>query len=207
MVMRDTRAAQRRAHKEKAMSKTNGHAPASAAAPASGFDSSTIRSAQALKAAFDEVQIVNDDEAIDPEPVPVTVREYVSYEEQTSDGRTIKRNRIVTRRTLIETYVPWECWVAHQRAREALVKATADQVLEWMGSQVLLIWNLTEPDMTLETLRRALTMEEMVSLFVRFFGENYRQLAGRVLSAASISSASRNSQPPAEQTPPSPPTP
>jgi hypothetical protein len=49
------------------------------------------------------------------------------------------------------------------------------EMMDWMSTQVLNVWTLTEPDMTMEKLRDGVGFQKIFGLFNLFFAN---QLAG-----------------------------
>ncbi len=146
---------------------------------------------------------VNLDEAT-PDPVSVTVREWVEVQVPQPDGTSRTRRQWTTRQALIETYVPMRVFnrmLASRRvalaaraayqAREAAgtVEEETDPLLLWMQQQVHAVWVLTEPDMTLQALQDGLTLQQVQGLFTRFFHALLPHSTSAATTAASGSSA------------------
>lgn len=155
--------------------------------------------------------VAQDLDEVAPEPVAVTLREYIERAETDADGHSVMRRRLVVRRALIETFVPMQVFnrmMADRRialllragatgaSASALPTAVAadaaaaddepadDPMLDWMQRSVLRVWRLTEPDMTLDRLALGLSFQQMQGLFARFFGELLRQSGSNLHTAA-----------------------
>lgn len=128
-----------------------------------------------------------------PLPVAVTFNEWVEEPvldehgktQRRPDGSPIVHMHRVSRRALIETFVPMDLFLKMMASREAFTKtksvdpagkaASQEATLAWVGKQVLNVWQLTEPDMTEERLRRGLNFKQVYGLFTRFFGDLLQQ--------------------------------
>lgn len=164
----------------------------------------------ALAQQFFEQSAAQNLDEVAPEPVSVTIREYVERTEEDAEGRPVTRRRLVVRSAQIETFVPMRVFnrmMASRRvalARRATLAAQRadvgawaaadaaddgdddnpadDPVMQWMQQNVLRVWQLTEPDMTADRLENGLSFQQIQGLFARFFGEMLRQ-SGSNLSA------------------------
>lgn len=119
-----------------------------------------------------------------PEPIKIVWGEYVDYRETLEDGREVTRRRLVRRVSEINTYVPVKILNRMMASQERIKKIQAlrtkspDQVdgqsqqemIDWMSQQVLNVWQLTEPDMTIEKLQEAFDFKKIFGLFNLFFG-------------------------------------
>jgi len=157
---------------------------------------------------LDELDAVNLDE-VAPPPVRVPIVEYVTEPLLDGAGQPLKgpdgkprvRRRATRRIAVIETFVPLDIYdrmLASRQRVEVLRRAKRDgpdgdeanrQGLNWMAEQVLAVWELTEPDMTLDRLRRGLDLSLVPRLFRRFFNQELRRLIIRARAVASISNA------------------
>jgi hypothetical protein len=129
-----------------------------------------------------------------PEPVEVTLVEYIPYEAgKREDGTSIIRRRISQRTTEIGSYVPMKVFhrmMASQGKIKQFQKLAngkgeasiedQQQMLDWMAKQVLEVWKLTEPDMTEDALVEGLDFQKILALFQSFFGDQLKQLGEQV---------------------------
>jgi hypothetical protein len=143
----------------------------------SGDNNQLIAAQEFLQAStsFDEVL---------PEPIKITWAEYVEYQETLEDGRVITKRRLVKRVSEINTYVPVKILNRMMSSQEKIKRMqtlrakgqdqidgqTQQEMIDWMAAQVLNVWQLTEPDMTLEKLQEAFDFQKMFGLFNLFFG-------------------------------------
>lgn len=121
-----------------------------------------------------------------PEPIEVTLVDYMEQEVE-EGGVKRTRRRPILRKALINTYVPMK--VLHKmmasqdklRQMQSLQKeakggaglsqGNQQMMMEWMTSQVLAVWQLTEPDMTADKLSEGLSFQKVFGLFRVFFGD------------------------------------
>ena len=140
-------------------------------------------SEQQAREVLEQAQHINLNE-VAPEPVEVTLHEYVE------DPETHRRKLVTTQHT-IETHVPMRLFnrmiATQKRVREARTTWLAnngkeepepedDPSLVWQTQQVLAIWKLTEPEMTLERLQEGLDITQVEGLFTRFFARSLNLL-------------------------------
>lgn len=123
-----------------------------------------------------------------PEPIKIVWGEYVDYRETLEDGREVTRRRLVRRVSEINTYVPVKILNRMMASQERIKKIQAlrtkspDQVdgqsqqemIDWMSQQVLNVWQLTEPDMTIEKLQEAFDFKKIFGLFNLFSAACWR---------------------------------
>lgn len=118
-----------------------------------------------------------------PEPITVTWVEYVPFEVTLEDGRKVTRRKPVNRKSEINTYVPVVILHKMMASQEKLKKLQAiraknaeidsgmqQEMIGWMHQQVLNVWQLTEPDMTLDKLSEGIDFKKTFGLFNCFFG-------------------------------------
>lgn len=119
-----------------------------------------------------------------PEPITVTWVEFVEGEKQLPDGRTIKVRKPFQRKSEINTYVPVRILnkmmasqekikriqAARSKGPENIDMQTQQEMVSWMEEQVLNVWQLSEPDMTIEQLHDGLDFKKIFGLFSFFFG-------------------------------------
>lgn len=119
-----------------------------------------------------------------PEPITVTWIEFIDGEKQLSDGRTVKIRKPVQRTSEINTYVPVRILnkmmssqekikriqAARAKGPENIDMQTQQEMVNWMEEQVLNVWQLSEPDMTIEMLHDGLDFKKTFGLFNFFFG-------------------------------------
>lgn len=131
-----------------------------------------------------------------PEPVRVSIIKFDTHKTGEFDAHG---NEIVTRtprirHALINTYVPMTVLHSMMRSQAKLRGAQDLQVqaakgelssenqefmLKWMTEQVLAVWQLTEPHMTLEELAEGLNYQKIFGLFGLFFGDLLKQLSNQ----------------------------
>ena len=127
-----------------------------------------------------------------PLPVKVSLMEYkeVVVEEV---GEKVVRRKPHIRVAEINTYVPMSIFhgmlAGQERIRrlQALQQSVQDgnkdaissqqELLEWLSEQVLAVWQLTEPDMTLKRLTDGIDFKRMLGLFGCFFGNQLKELS------------------------------
>jgi hypothetical protein len=142
-----------------------------------------LEQAQSTLAGF---QVDQFDEVL-PIPIKVSFMDYVPYKAgEDLNGQPIIRNKPVPRMAEISTYVPMKIFhglIASQKKlrkiRDAAAKldnAVDDETFTWMGEQVLGVWVLTEPDMTLDRLISGLDMFKIMGLFSLFFDSLLKHL-------------------------------
>jgi hypothetical protein len=148
-------------------------------------------SEQALDVLADLVGTTSFDELL-PEPVQVSFVEFVDEPVgEHADGTPIMRRRAMKRIAEINTYVPMrilhKMMASQERLKALQAKAASAGVqgidvneqqlmMEWMAQQVLEVWKLTEPTMTLERLQEGLSFQQMMALFNRFFADPLKAL-------------------------------
>lgn len=118
------------------------------------------------------------------EPVEVDIVEYEETEVGTrANGKPIIRRDPVARTTYINTYVPMRVFHKMIASQEKVKRAQAmlseqekdsELMISWMTEQVLAVWQLTEPDMDLDTLLEGLTFPKILGLFSVFFGSQLK---------------------------------
>lgn len=137
-----------------------------------------------MLAAQDFLQGATSFDEVLPEPIKIVWAEYVSYQERLEDGREVTKRRLVRRESEINTYVPVKILNRMMASQERIKKLQglrnkgADQIdgqsqqemIDWMAQQVLNVWQLTEPDMSLERLQEAFDFKRLFGLFNLFFG-------------------------------------
>jgi hypothetical protein len=120
-----------------------------------------------------------------PEPIEVTIVEYEEIQVEVDKHRKpIMRREPVARTTWINTYVPMRVFHQMMASQERIKRAQAlnpddsDQqaMIGWMTEQVLAVWRLTEPEMTLEALVDGLSFQKVLGLFSAFFGSQLKLL-------------------------------
>ena len=118
-----------------------------------------------------------------PEPITVGWIEYIEQEQMVGGIRMTKR-KAIKRVSEIETYVPVKILNRMMASQEKIKKLqalrsqdptqldgqTQKDMVDWMSSQVLSVWQLTEPAMTLEKLQEGLDFKKTLGLFNLFFG-------------------------------------
>jgi hypothetical protein len=128
-----------------------------------------------------------------PEPVEVDIVEYEETEVGTRpNGKPIIRRDPVARTTYINTYVPMRIFHKMIASQEKIKRAQAmmngeeknsDAMISWMTEQVLAVWQLTEPDMDLDTLLEGLTFPKILGLFSVFFGSQLKLMQAQAQQA------------------------
>lgn len=133
-----------------------------------------------LQSLFDSS--VNFDEVI-PEPVIVSLVDYIEYEATLGDQKVIRRKPVI-RKAEIGTYVPMKILHRMMSSQEKIRKIqairstkngqmdgqTQQEMMDWMTEQVVNVWKLTEPDMTTDRLQESLDFRKIFGLFNLFFG-------------------------------------
>ena len=145
---------------------------------------------------FQEALAVNLDEVV-AEPVSVAIVEYADVSEEQPNGSVSTRRRRTVRTALIDTYVPMSIFNRMMKMQRELRASTVaagggpdpERNFAMMTDAVLMVWKLTEPDMTRELLEEGLTFAKIGKLFALFFGEALR-LNGSKAPTAATSSAS-----------------
>jgi hypothetical protein len=146
-----------------------------------------IMSEEALAQQF--MQLPTSFDEILPEPIKIAWVEFVNYTETTEDGREVRKRKPLKRVSEINTLVPVRVLHKMMASQEKIKRIqtmrlkNADQIdgqmqqemIDWMSNQVLNVWQLTEPDMTLELLQEGVGFQKIFSLFNLFFAN---QLAG-----------------------------
>lgn len=131
---------------------------------------------------FQEALAVNLDEVV-AEPVSVAIVEYADVSEELPNGSAVTRRRRAVRTAQIDTYVPMSIFnrmMKMQRELRASMVAAGgggidpERNFAMMTDAVLMVWKLTEPDMTRERLEEGLTFAKIGKLFALFFGEALR---------------------------------
>ena len=139
-----------------------------------------IADIESAKEALSALTSVDSFDEMLPQPVRVSLVDFQPYEAgKDLSGQPIIRNKPVIRTAEISTYVPMKIFhglIASQEKLNRIRKAGAeggapsDEMLQWMSEQVLAVWKLTEPDMTLDRLTSGLDMFKIMGLFQHFFG-------------------------------------
>lgn len=130
---------------------------------------------------FQDALAVNLDEVL-AEPVAVAFVDWEDVEEDLPNGSKKIRKRRRVRTAQIETYVPMSVFNRMMKMQRDLRAATLaaggapdpERNLAMMTDAVLMVWQLTEPDMTRERLEEGLTFAKIGKLFALFFGEALR---------------------------------
>lgn len=143
------------------------------------LDEATLAQAQTF---FDGLAAVNLDE-VTTEVLRVGIRDYREETMENGQKRRIPWPRIAE----IENFVPMKVFNRMMASRNRVLKERQiylsqgdrddheDPMIGWMMSQVLAVWQLSEPDMTLERLERGLDFERVSALFTRFFARLLQQ--------------------------------
>ena len=116
-----------------------------------------------------------------PQPVRISLIEFHNYTVEVNGVEVIRRKPI-QRIAEINTYVPLAIlhrMMAGQEKIKRLQKLRSQQgddtagqqeLMAWMTEQVLSVWKLTEPEMTLDGLIEGLDFKKVFGLFNLFFG-------------------------------------
>ncbi|MBF6588932.1 MAG: hypothetical protein IVW57_00190 [Ktedonobacterales bacterium] len=169
----------------------------------------------AADAFYDEGLAYNLDE-VAPESLTVSLYEYVDVPPPPPppppvDGDTrdtgddvviMPTRRLRRRRYRIETRVPMMIFNRMLAGRQRAMRARAaylahggsandggDPMLQWMQEQVLAVWQLSDPAMTLDRLAEGLDFQQVQGLFARFFGELLRQQQSKASGGGNGSAA------------------
>lgn len=128
-------------------------------------------SADWLQGAF----AVNLDEVvIDDVVVSIVERAPVQLE----DGTEILKAKV--RKATISTYVPMQIFNSMMQTYSPIAQAEPAERLRWVAEQVLAVWKLTEPQMTLDRLVNGLDFDKISALFAHFFADQLRRQNARV---------------------------
>ena len=130
----------------------------------------SLENAQAMVAAL---TLKNADEVL-PDEVEVEIGEWYAVEETDAEGKPRKRNKLRKRIAHLPTFVPMSIFIrlikSQQEMSQGLAKAGPEASMRWMTEQVLNVWKLSEPEMTLDTLTNGVQGEKIMELFFHFFG-------------------------------------
>lgn len=143
---------------------------------------------------FQEALAVNLDEVV-AEPVSVAIVEYADVSEELPNGSAVTRRRRTVRTAQIDTYVPMSIFNRMMKMQRELRASTVaagggpdpERNFAMMTDAVLMVWKLTEPDMTRERLEEGLTFAKIGKLFALFFGEALRLNGSKAPTAATSS--------------------
>lgn len=128
-----------------------------------GYTPEQIAEAEARLAA------VNLDEVVDT-TISVAISEIVTETYQTHDGRDAKRNKRVGRVVELIGDVDAETQLHVLALAQQRPDSKDPRILsEFLAKQVLLAWQMTEPDMTLERLLKGLDLTRLRKLADAFF--------------------------------------
>jgi hypothetical protein len=148
------------------------------------LDEETRQSAGAF---FDALEAVNLDE-VTIETVRVGVRDYRLVPEVDECGNIVIENgqkklrrEFYTRIAEIQNFVPMLVLNQMMATRKKMLRLRqeylgssqedgADPMMDWMLAQVLAVWKVSEPDMTLDRLGFILPFDKASRLFTLFFG-------------------------------------
>lgn len=146
---------------------------------------------------FESALAVNLDE-VTSDTVSVMIKEYA--DDPQHPGRRIP----AWRRVELDRFVPMKIFNKMMASRLKAQKQIKlrEQALErdgdvneddpnvlWMMQNVLNVWNLTEPDMTLERLEEGLNFAKIQKLFALFFGEMMSLNRSKAVPAVNTTSA------------------
>lgn len=115
-----------------------------------------------------------------PEPIKVSIVAFLE-EDVTVGGIKMRRRKPVSRVAEIGTYVPMLILnkmmksQAQIRKLQAMREQSGDtevqaETMQWMAEQVCAVWQLSEPDMTVQKLMEGLDFKKILGLFNLFFG-------------------------------------
>lgn len=124
-----------------------------------------------------------DFDEIVPEPVTVTWIDFQEYKDKVGDLNVIRR-KPVKRSSLINTYVPVKVLNKMMAGQDKMRKLQAlrakdptqvngdiqQEMVIWMADQILNVWKLSEPEMTLDKLLEGVDLKKILGLFSLFFG-------------------------------------
>ncbi len=142
---------------------------------------------------FESLEAVNLDE-VTTTTIRVGLRDFRIVQDIDDEGNYIiengqkkMRREFYNRTALIQNYVPMLVLNQMMAARKRVLRLrqeyindpqgeNVDPMLNWMLEQVLVVWQVSEPDMTLEHLGTILPFEKMSRLFTLFFGHLFQTM-------------------------------
>lgn len=120
-----------------------------------------------------QIKLVNADEHI-PDEVVIKFREWETIEEPDENGTMRKRNKARVRTARISSFVPTDVFIqmmSSQQARKDANDKSLGTQIRWMQEQILMVWKLSEEDMTLPRLQKGIDALKTMELYFDFFGK------------------------------------